>query len=83
MKGSGAAAGGGRLRPAPLSERRISKILEGEGECIIDDKSFYWNAHDTIACPTFAQVTHRNTSTRKVAFLLQVDDGPMQSKLGF
>jgi hypothetical protein len=34
-------------------------------------------------CPTFAQVTHRNRSMRQPAFLLQVDDGPLQSKLGF
>jgi gentisate 1,2-dioxygenase len=67
---------------APLRERSF-QILEGEGECIIDDKTFYWNGHDTIACPTFAQVIHRNTSMRKVACLLQVDDGPPQSKLGF
>jgi len=54
-----------------------------EGECIIDDRTFYWNGHDTIACPTFPQVINRNTSMRKVACLLQVDDGPLQSKLGF
>ena len=34
-------------------------------------------------CPTFAQVTHRNTSMRQPACLLQVDDGPLQSKFGF
>jgi gentisate 1,2-dioxygenase len=65
------------------SASAIFQILEGAGECIIDDRQFSWSAHDTIACPTFAQVTHRNTSTRAPAFLLQVDDGPTQSKLGF
>jgi gentisate 1,2-dioxygenase len=60
-----------------------AQMLEGKGECIIDDKAFPWNAHDTIACPTFAQVTHRNTSMRQPAVFLQVDDGPLQSKLGF
>jgi gentisate 1,2-dioxygenase len=61
----------------------VFQIVEGEGECIVDGDQFSWSARDTIACPTFAQVTHRNRSTRLPAFLLQVDDGPTQSKLGF
>ena len=77
------------LRPGEevvVQRRSASAVfqgLEGEGESIIDDQAFSWNAHDTIACPTFAQVTHRNGSNRKPVFLLQVDDGPLQSKLGF
>jgi gentisate 1,2-dioxygenase len=65
------------------SASAVFQILEGDGESLIDGRPFSWSTHDTIACPTFAQVTHRNTSMRKPAFLLQVDDGPMQSKLGF
>jgi gentisate 1,2-dioxygenase len=65
------------------SSSAVFHALEGEGECIIDNEAFAWSQHDTVACPTFAQVTHRNASTRKPAFLLQVDDGPLQSKLGF
>jgi len=77
------------LRPAEevvvprRSTSTVFQILDGEGECIIDDRGFSWGQHDTIASPTFAQVTHRNASNRKPAFLLQVDDGPLQSKLGF
>jgi len=77
------------LRPGEevvVPRRSVSAVfqaLEGEGECIIDNQAFSWSAHDTVACPTFAQVTHRNASNRKPAFLLQVDDGPLQSKLGF
>lgn len=65
------------------SASAVFQILEGEGECVIDDQEFAWSAHDTIACPTFAQVKHRNASNRRPAFLLQVDDAPLQSKLGF
>jgi gentisate 1,2-dioxygenase len=65
------------------SASAVFQIVEGEGESVIDEQPFSWSAHDTIACPTFAQVTHRNGSTKKPAFLLQVDDGPLQSKLGF
>jgi gentisate 1,2-dioxygenase len=65
------------------SASAIFQVLDGEGECIIDDRQFSWSTHDTIACPTFAQVTHRNTSKRKPAILFQVDDAPLQSKLGF
>lgn len=57
--------------------------MEGAGESVIDEQAFSWSPHDTIACPTFAQGTHRNTSTKKSAYLVQVDDGPLQSKLGF
>jgi gentisate 1,2-dioxygenase len=65
------------------SASAVFQILEGEGESIIDDQAFSWGTHDTVACPTFAQVTHRNASNRKPAFFLQVDDAPLQSKLGF
>jgi gentisate 1,2-dioxygenase len=65
------------------SASAVFQILDGEGECVIDDRLFSWSTYDTIACPTFAQVTYRNTSMRKPAFLLQVDDSPLQSKLGF
>jgi gentisate 1,2-dioxygenase len=65
------------------SASAIFQILEGEGESVIDDQAFSWNPHDTVACPTFAQVTHRNASNSRPAFLLQVDDGPLQHKLGF
>jgi len=65
------------------SASAVFQALEGEGESIIDGQAFAWSQHDTVACPTFAQVTHRNASSRKPAFLLQVDDGPLQRKLGF
>jgi gentisate 1,2-dioxygenase len=65
------------------SASAVFQVVEGEGESVIDEQAFSWSTHDTIACPTFAEVTHRNTSTKKSAYLLQVDDGPMQSKLGF
>jgi gentisate 1,2-dioxygenase len=65
------------------STSAVFQVVEGEGESVIDEQPFSWSTHDTIACPTSAQVTHRNTSTKKCAYLLQVDDGPMQSKLGF
>jgi gentisate 1,2-dioxygenase len=65
------------------SASAVFQILEGDGECVIDDQTLSWSAHDTVACPTFAEVTHRNASNSKPAFLLQVDDGPLQHKLGF
>jgi gentisate 1,2-dioxygenase len=65
------------------SASAVFQILEGDGECVIDDQALSWSAHDTVACPTFAEVTHRNASNSKPAFLLQVDDGPLQHKLGF
>jgi gentisate 1,2-dioxygenase len=40
-------------------------------------------ARDTLAVPTHAAVAIANRSTQKPAFLFQVDDAPMQRKLGF
>ncbi len=79
MKGLGALRPGEKVvvrRAAPRAQ--FSRFWKAK-----ENASSIWNGHDTIACPTFAQVIHRNTSMRKVACLLQVDDGPLQSKLGF
>ena len=65
------------------SASAVFQIVEGAGESVIEEQACSWSPHDTIASPTFAQVTHRNTSTKKSAYLVQVDDGPLQSKLGF
>lgn len=64
------------------SASSIFQILEGDGESLIDNESFAWTRHDTLACPTFAEVRHRNRSSERPAFLLQVDDSVLQRKLG-
>ncbi len=74
---------GEEVAVARRSPSTIFHVLEGTGETAVDDDSFAWEQSDTIASPTFATVTHRNRSSKAPAFLLQVDDSPMQYKLGF
>ena len=81
--GAHAAAGEGGLSSRAAPRAPYSRYWKERERASSTSRSFSWSAHDTIACPTFAKVTHRNTSTKKSAFLVQVDDGPLQSKLGF
>lgn len=77
------------LRPSEavsVPRRSASAIffaLEGAGETVIDGEEVAWKKFDTIACPSFATIQHRNASNFEPAFLLQVDDGPAQFKLGY
>jgi gentisate 1,2-dioxygenase len=65
------------------SASTILHVLEGAGETEADGTAFGWDRNDTIAVPTFSTIRHRNGSSKQPAFLLQIDDSPMQYKLGF
>jgi len=77
------------LRPGEtaLPERRsasaVIHVVEGEVEAEIDGVSLAAGQNDTMALPTHARVKFANRSARNPAFLFQVDDAPMQRKLGF
>jgi len=58
-------------------------VIEGQGESEIDGKTLTWGENDVLAAPTHAAIHHRNTSSKAPAFLIQIDDAPMQRKLGF
>lgn len=58
-------------------------VIEGAGESEIDGKTLTWGANDVLAAPTHAAISHRNASSKNPAFLIQIDDAPMQRKLGF
>lgn len=58
-------------------------VVDGEGESEIDAATFRWSTSDSLACPTYARIRHRNASSSKAAYLLQIDDAPLQPKLGF
>ncbi|HUT50025.1 MAG TPA: cupin domain-containing protein [Alphaproteobacteria bacterium] len=58
-------------------------VIEGTGESHIDAKTLSWSANDVLAAPTHAAISHRNVSSKTPAFLIQIDDAPMQRKLGF
>ena len=57
--------------------------IEGAGRCFIGEACFDWSENDILAAPTHSAIRLVNASTTQPAFLLQVDDAPMQRKLGF
>ena len=77
------------LRPGEslrLPQRSASAVLhavEGEGQAEIDGALLNWCESDTLAMPTHAKVQISNRSGTAPAFLFQVDDAPLQRKLGF
>ena len=74
---------GETLAPVRRSASCVFHVIEGDGEVEIDGTTMAWTKDDTIAAPTHAEIRVRNGSAKSPAFLFQVDDAPMQRKLGF
>jgi gentisate 1,2-dioxygenase len=74
---------GETAKPPRRSASAVLHVVEGAVQAQVDGVTLDAGAHDTIAVPTHAQVAIANTSAHKPAFLFQVDDAPMQRKLGF
>lgn len=66
----------------PTSASTVFHVVEGSGESRVDDHVFDWSAGDTFSATTFARVSHGATPGQR-AFLIRVDDAPLQKKLGF
>ena len=69
--------------PLRRSASAVLHVVEGAVEAEIDGITLRASESDTLAVPTHAQVRIANASAEKPAFLFQVDDAPMQRKLGF
>ncbi|MCG8490343.1 MAG: cupin domain-containing protein [Sneathiellales bacterium] len=65
------------------SASAVLNIVEGKGQARIDGSELDWEDNDTLAIPTHAKAQIVNLSSSKPAFLFQIDDAPMQRKLGF
>jgi len=74
---------GETIRLAKRSASAVLHVVEGEGEAEIDGVAFDWGESDTLAVPTHAKLQVGNRSRTRPAFLFQVDDAPLQRKLGF
>ncbi len=70
-------------KPPRRSASAVLHVIEGEVEAEIDGVTLRADTNDTVAVPTHAKVTMANKSARNPAFIFQVDDAPMQRKLGF
>jgi len=73
---------GETARPVRRSSSAVLHCIEGRGEATVDGAHLAFEESDTFAAPTHADIELHNASA-KPAFLFQVDDAPMQRKLGF
>ncbi len=73
---------GETIAPVRRSSSAVLHVIEGDGQAVVDGEELSWAENDTVAVPTHAVVKIRNTG-KSPAFLFQVDDAPMQQKLGF
>lgn len=73
---------GETISPVKRSSSAVIHVVEGQGQTSVDGVDLAWGEKDTFAIPTHAEVTIANTS-KSAAFLFQIDDAPMQKKLGF
>ncbi len=65
------------------SASAVLHVVEGEGEAEVDGVTLNFDDSDTLAIPTRAKILLSNRRTRSPAFLLQIDDAPLQRKCGF
>lgn len=73
---------GETISPVRRSASAVIHCVEGEGTATVDGTDLDWGEKDTFAIPTHAVVQIRNRADEP-AFLFQIDDAPMQQKLGF
>jgi len=74
---------GEEMRPVRRSASNGYLVVAGKGETEIDGTTLVWEENDVFAAPTHAAIRHRNASSTAPAFLIQIDDAPVQRKLGF
>ncbi|MFO1168447.1 MAG: hypothetical protein U1E19_10090 [Rhodoblastus sp.] len=74
-------AAGETIRPVRRSASAVLHVVEGEGQAEIDGVELNWARRTRWPCGcTRVEITNRSSS--KPAYLFQVDDAPMQKKLG-
>ncbi len=74
---------GEELQPARRSASSGYLVVTGKGESEINGTTLAWEENDVLVAPTHASIRHRNASSKAPAFLIQIDDAPLQKKLGF
>jgi gentisate 1,2-dioxygenase len=74
---------GEEIAPKLTSASGVFHVIEGSGESFVGEMTTNWERGDVIAAPSQTSVRHRNLSATKPAFLLQVDNAPLQHKLGW
>lgn len=72
---------GEEIKMTKRSASAVFHVVEGSGAAQIDDASHNFSEADTLAVPTHAEVTLRNSGSTPT-FLFMVDDAPLHRKLG-
>ena len=65
------------------SASAVLHVIAGDGEAEVDGVTLGFGDGDTLAIPTHAKVLLANRKTNSAAFLIQIDDAPLQRKCGF
>lgn len=73
---------GEELRLPRRSASAVVHVVDGAGTALVDEATHRFEAADTLAVPTHAEVTLANGSGSAPAYLFVVDDAPLQRKLG-
>jgi gentisate 1,2-dioxygenase len=74
---------GEEVTPRLTSASTVLHVIEGEGESLVGQMTMTWERGDVIAAPSQTRLHHRNRSATKPSFLLQIDNVPLQHKLGW
>jgi gentisate 1,2-dioxygenase len=74
---------GEEVVPRLTSASTVLHVIEGEGQSVVGQTTMTWERGDVIAAPSQTSLRHRNRSTTKPCFLLQIDNAPLQHKLGW
>jgi gentisate 1,2-dioxygenase len=75
-------AAGKMARPPVRSAGAVFHVVEGRGTSAVDGARHDWTAGDTFSAPGFAAVRHEAAGDAP-AYLIRIDDAPLQRKLGF
>jgi gentisate 1,2-dioxygenase len=74
---------GERVSVPKSSANIVIQVMSGSTELEVNGTTYRCNESDTVAIPTYAELSLSNRSSKAPCYLIQVDDVPTQSKLGF
>lgn len=73
---------GEEIRMVKRSASAVLHVVDGSGSAQVDEARHDFAEADTLAIPTHAEVTLKNSSGKEPAFIFMVDDAPLHRKLG-
>ena len=68
------------IQPAIRSASAAFHVVQGSGNTRVNGELIKWTSKDTFSVPAFATLEH---SASEDAYLIRIDEAPIQKKLGF